>query len=152
MARPWVVYLSTSQAEKTELCTWVNRAGSRPLPSLASSVRGNRRPLLRDGGRAPPPPQQHVGGVARRHVGDVGACGRGRATRLLSTCPAMARLGSRPLPPIPGKTRFSQARGSPPRYSAPFMICSTVTASLKGRPGSSLGVRRKHWGVPGLRM
>jgi hypothetical protein len=33
----------------------------------------------------------------------------------------------------------------------PFMICSTVTSLLKGRSGSSLGVRRKHCGVPSLR-
>lgn len=32
----------------------------------------------------------------------------------------------------------------------PFMICSTVTSLLKGRSGSSLGVSRKHCGVPSL--
>ena len=33
----------------------------------------------------------------------------------------------------------------------PFMICSTVTSLEKGRSGSSLGVSRKHCGVPSLR-
>jgi hypothetical protein len=32
----------------------------------------------------------------------------------------------------------------------PFMIWRTVTSGVKGSPGSSLGVRRKHCGVPGL--
>lgn len=32
----------------------------------------------------------------------------------------------------------------------PFMICSTVTSWLNGRSGSSLGVSRKHCGVPSL--
>ncbi len=33
--------------------------------------------------------------------------------------------------------------------SGPFMMSRTRTASWKGRSGSSLGVSRKHWGVPG---
>lgn len=36
------------------------------------------------------------------------------------------------------------------RICSPFMICSTVTSRVYGRSGSSLGVSRKHCGVPSL--
>lgn len=34
----------------------------------------------------------------------------------------------------------------------PFIMLSTVMPSPMGRPGRSLGVSRKHWGVPGWQL
>jgi hypothetical protein len=86
--------------------------------------------------------------------GQLGNQGHDRHTHTLQQQPD-ASCSTKPysIPASPPTNRQSQEdqRALTSLMCEPFMICSTVTSRVKGRSGSSLGVSRKHWGVPSLR-